>query len=174
MGAADRPAVALARTKMEKTLSILFLCTGNSCRSQMAEALLRHLSGGRFRALSAGSRPAGFIHPLAEEAMLRMNVPMDGQSSKSWDEFSDTPLDAVITLCDSAAAETCPVFPGSPVSAHWSLPDPAFHPGTVDERIEFALRVADRLRLKIQAMIALDWTTQPAELQRMLNFLGEI
>jgi len=154
--------------------NILFLCTGNSCRSQMAEALLRHMADGRFNAMSAGSHPAGFIHPLAEEAMRRMEVPMDEQSSKSWDEFRGTPVDVVITLCDSAAAETCPVFPGNPVSAHWSLPDPAYHPGTPEERIAVAMRVAERLRLKIEGLLHLDWDTNPAELQRRLSFLGEI
>lgn len=159
---------------MGKVRTILFLCTGNSCRSQMAEALLRQLGGAEFRALSAGSHPAGYIHPLAEEALQQLGVPMEEQSSKSWDEFRETPVDVVITLCDAAAAENCPTFPGSPVSAHWSTPDPVMHVGTADERVEFAVRVAERLRLKIQGLVALDWNANPAELQRRLQFLGEI
>lgn len=153
---------------------VLFVCTGNSCRSQMAEAILRHLGGERFAAHSAGSKPAGFVHPLAVEAMARMNIPMEGAVSKSWDEFVDQPMDLVVTVCDNAAGEVCPVWPGSPHVVHWSLPDPAYYPGTRAERIEFALRVAQRLTTKIQGMIELDWSMDGAELDRRLVFLGEI
>jgi len=106
--------------------------------------------------------------------MRRMGVALDGQSSKSWDEYRDTQIDAVLTLCDAAAAETCPVWPGIPVTAHWSLPDPAGHLGTPEERIAFALRIAERLRMKIEGLVGLDWHSNPAELQRRLSFLGEI
>jgi len=153
---------------------VLFLCTGNACRSQMAEAMLRHLAGDRFEALSAGSHPAGFIHVLAEDAMQRMDISLEGQSSKSWDDFIATPVDAVITLCDAAAGQPCPIFPGSPLTAHWSLPDPTQQPGTDEERSAFALLVAQRLRTKIEAMIALDWDGDRRPLQRRLEFLGEI
>ena len=153
---------------------ILFLCTGNACRSQMAEAILRHVGGERFEALSAGSHPAGFIHLLAEVALGRMNVPLEGQSSKSWDEFVGTPIDAVITLCDAAASEPCPVFPGSPIRAHWSTPDPTQQPGTDEQRTAFAMLIANRLQTKIEALIALDWNAPRDELQKRLRFLGEI
>jgi len=155
-------------------ISVLFLCTGNSCRSQMAEAMLRQLGGDRFEALSAGSHPAGFIHPLAIDAMSRLNIPLASQTSKSWNEFFDTRLDVVVTLCDAAASEACPVWPGSPMTAHWSLPDPAFHPGTDDERLEFMLLIAERLRAKIAGLAALDWSSDRAELKQRLGFLGEI
>lgn len=153
---------------------VLFLCTGNSCRSQMAEAILRLLGGDRFEALSAGSHPAGFIHPLALEAMRRMEVPLENQISKSWDEFAATSLDAVITVCDAAAGESCPAWPASPVCVHWFLPDPAYHPGDEEERLEFALRVAKRLRAKLEGLVELDWAMSRQELQQRLDFLGEI
>lgn len=155
-------------------ISVLFLCTGNSCRSQIAEALLRHLGGNRFTAHSAGSHPAGFVHPLATAAMQQMKVPFDRHTSKSWNEFAQTPVDVVITLCDAAAVETCPVWPGDPITAQWSLPDPAYHDGTDEERLTFAVLVAERLAAKIQAMVALDFTDKRTELKQRLAFLGEI
>ncbi len=157
-----------------RPIRVLFLCTGNSCRSQMAEAILRHLGGPRFEPLSAGSHPAGFVHPLAIEAMRRMDIPLEGQSSKSWDCFAGQAVDAVITVCDAAATEACPVFPESPVSVHWSLPDPVYHPGTDEERLAFALSVAERLRTKIQGLIQIDWSADRGQVKRRLEFLGEI
>ena len=153
---------------------ILFLCIGNSCRSQMAEAILRHLAGDRFEALSAGSHPAGFVHPLAIETMRRLNIHMEEQSSKGWDEFTEEPMDVVVTLCDEAAGKACPAWPKDPITAHWSLPDPACHPGTEEERMDLALRVAQRLRTKIEALIELAWSTDRNELTKRLKFLGEI
>ncbi len=159
---------------MQEKKRILFLCTGNSCRSQMAEALLRQIGGDRFEVFSAGSHPAGFIYPLAEEAMRALNVPMENQESKSWDGFTQTPVDLVITLCDAVALETCPDFPGAPLKVHWPLPDPAFHTGTDKDRIEFAIRVAQRLRTKIQGLTEMDWSLAADELKARLEFLGEI
>ncbi len=159
---------------MDLKRKVLFLCTGNSCRSQMAEAILRHLGGDRFEALSAGSYPAGFVHPLALEAMRRMNIPVTDPASKSWNEFATTRLDVVITVCDSAAAETCPIWPGAPIMAHWSLPDPAFHSGAEEERIEFTMRVARRLYAKIEGLVNLDWRVSKTEIEERLRYLGEI
>ena len=153
---------------------VLFLCTGNSCRSQMAEALLRAIAGDRFEALSAGSHPAGYIHDTAIEAMRRLDIPFAGQASKSWDEFAETAVDVVITLCDSAAAETCPVWPGDPIRVHWSLPDPAGHPGTKEERADFAVTIARRLRVKIEGLVNLDWSADRTTLTERLTRLGEI
>jgi arsenate reductase len=119
----------------------------------MAEALLQHHGGDRIEALSAGSHPAGFITPLARDVMRHLGVGMEGQRSKSWHEFADRPVDLVITLCDDAAATPCPVWPGSPVQVHWPLPDPTFHEGTPEERFNFALAVALRLKRKILALL---------------------
>ncbi len=163
-----------APMKDARPIRVLFLCTGNSCRSQMAEAILRHLGRGRFEASSAGSHPAGFVHLLAIDALKAMGIPLADQTSKSWDSFVGGPVDVVITVCDAAAAQACPVFPGSPLSAHWSLPDPVYHPGTDDERLAFALSVAERLRTKIEGLVQLDWSVDRAELKRRLEFLGEI
>ena len=140
----------------------------------MAEAILRQLGGDRFEACSAGSHPAGFIHPLAADAMQSMGVPMENQSSKGWEEFADVTLNVVITLCDAAAAEPCPTWVGSPNVAHWSLPDPTYHPGTQEERTAFTLRVAQRLRMKIEGLVQLDFSGDPANIQKRLEFLGEI
>ena len=154
--------------------TVLFLCTGNSCRSQMAEALLRHIADDRFESVSAGSHPAGFVHALAIEAMRRMDIPIEGAESKHWDEFADRKLDVVITLCDQAAGETCPSWVGEPITVHWSLPDPAYHPGSDEERIEFAVRVADRLRLKIKGLAAIDFSASRKDISNQLAFFGEI
>ena len=104
---------------------VLVLCSGNSCRSVMAEALINQLGQGKYQALSAGSQPAGYVHPMSIETLARHGVDTGEPYSKSWDEFIDEPLDLVITVCDSAANESCPLFPGNPKKLHWSTPDPA-------------------------------------------------
>lgn len=104
---------------------VLVVCTGNSCRSIMAEALINHLGRGRYRAVSAGSAPAGYVHPKSIETLERNGVDPGEPRSKSWDEFSDHPFDLVITVCDRAANESCPYFPGRYEKRHWSTPDPA-------------------------------------------------
>ncbi len=154
---------------------ILFLCTGNCCRSQMAEAILAHLGGDRFGARSAGSDPAGFIHSLAIEALHRLRIPLPEHAfSKSWDEFTDDSFDAVITLCDQAAGEACPLPPERSARAHWSLPDPALMGGREEDRIELAYRVAERLQAKIRGLIEIDWSQPRQEIEQRLAFLGEI
>ncbi len=159
---------------MPEKRRVLFLCTGNSCRSQMAEGILRQIGSDLFEALSAGSHPAGFIHPLAAEAMQRMNIPIESQISKSWEEFADTDVELVITLCDAVAGEPCPTWPGNPLLAHWPLPDPTYYPGSHEERVELTLRVAQRLNLKIQGLLDLDFLGDPAEVRKRLEFLGEM
>jgi len=140
----------------------------------MAEALLRHLGAGRFEALSAGSYPAGYVHDLAAAAMSQMGIGMVNARSKSWVEFVNRSIDGVITLCDDAAGETCPTWTGNPIRAHWSLPDPACHPGTDGERLEFARRVASRLRLKIEGLIDIDFSAGRDEITKRIAQLGEI
>ena len=129
--------------------NVLFLCTGNSARSIMAEALLNHRGRGRFRAFSAGSQPKGQVHPLTLETLERAQLPSEGARSKSWNEFTGPAapkLDFVFTVCGNAAKEQCPYWPGQPVTAHWGVDDPAAVEGTPEERrraFEHALRELD-------------------------------
>ena len=128
-------------------LSVLFLCTGNSARSIMAEAVLNRVGAGKFRAFSAGSMPKGALHPLTIEVLRRNGYLPDGFRSKGWDEFAAPgapKLDFVFTVCDDAAGEVCPVWPGQPMTAHWGVPDPAAAPGNL---AEVALAFADTFRL---------------------------
>ena len=121
---------------------VLFLCTGNSARSILAETILNHKGKGRFRAFSAGSHPSGRVHPAAIDLLQKLNHSVASLRSKSWEEFSGPKapeIDFVFTVCGSAATEVCPVWPGQPLSAHWGLPDPAAVEGTEDEiRLAFA------------------------------------
>ena len=109
---------------------VLVLCTGNSCRSVMAEAIINQLGAGRYEAVSAGSFPAGYVHPKSIETLQRHGIDNGNPRSKSWDEFADQSFDLLITVCDQAAGESCPIFPGKPKKVHWSTPDPAKATGT--------------------------------------------
>jgi len=123
---------------------VLFLCTGNSCRSIIAEMLVNHLGKGHYQAFSAGSFPTGKVNPHSIETLKRHGIEPEEPRSKSWDEFSDTNFDLVVTVCDQAAGETCPLFPGSPRRLHWSTPDPAQATGT-EEKINAAFDQAFHL-----------------------------
>lgn len=113
--------------------NILVLCTGNSCRSIMAEALINQLGAGRYKAVSAGSKPAGYVHPKSIETLQRHGIEAGEPRSKSWDEFEGTNFELVITVCDAAVAESCPVFLGKHKKLHWSTPDPAATTGSEEE-----------------------------------------
>ena len=155
---------------------ILFLCTGNSARSILAEALLNRLGEGRFEAFSAGSYPKGEVNPHALRLLESLDYPTAALRSKSWDEFAgpDAPaFDAIITVCDNAAGEVCPVWPGQPISAHWGVPDPADVAGTPDE---IALAFAEayrRLAGRVQRLLALPLASlDRASLQQRLRDIG--
>lgn len=161
----------------EKTYNVLFLCTGNSARSILAECVLNRLGAPRFKAYSAGSVPKGEVHPLALDLLSRQNYPVDQLRSKSWDEFARPeapPLDFVFTVCDRAAAESCPVWPGQPMTAHWGLPDPAAAEGSEAER---RLAFAETLRMltnRISVFVSLPLKSlDRLSLQKRLNEIGK-
>jgi arsenate reductase len=143
-GRASTTRQLLRKMNGQRTYNILFLCTGNSARSILAESLLNHWGKDKFRAFSAGSFPKGQVHPMAIELLKRMNLPAEGFRSKSWDEFASPgapPIDFILTVCDNAAGEVCPVWPGKPMTAHWGIADPAAIEGTEAEKA-FAFRKA--------------------------------
>jgi protein-tyrosine-phosphatase len=143
---------------MDKTYNVLFLCTGNSARSILAEVLLNHLGKGRFRAYSAGSFPKGAVHPMSLELLRARELPVEGLRSKSWDEFARPgapAMDFVFTVCDQAAGETCPIWPGNPITAHWGVPDPAAAEGTQTERRAAFRDAMNRLEGRIRLFTAL-------------------
>lgn len=159
------------------TFNVLFLCTGNSSRSIIAEALLNGTSTHRFRAFSAGSHPSGVVHPLAIEQIERFGFSADNLRSKSWDEFAtvDAPhMDFVITVCDRAAGEVCPQWPGHPVSAHWSFEDPAFLQGDEQARRQLFARVCREIktRLDMFAMLPFEKLSRMA-IQKELSAIGQ-
>ena len=136
--------------------NVLFLCTGNSARSIIAESLLNHWGKGRFRAFSAGSRPKGDVHPLTLATLRRYHLPVDGLRSKSWDEFAQgQAMDFVFTVCDQAAGEMCPVWPGHRMNAHWGMPDPAAVQGSDDIRRQAFHDAAITLKRRLELLLAL-------------------
>lgn len=133
--------------------NVLVLCTGNSCRSIMAEALINDLARGRYRAWSAGSIPTGYVHPKSIETLQRHGIDPGQPRSKSWNECAEQSFDLVITVCDQAAGETCPLFPGSPKKLHWSTPDPAKVTGSDSERDKAFDRIFLRLRAHVEELL---------------------
>jgi arsenate reductase (thioredoxin) len=157
--------------------NVLFICTGNSARSILAEGLLNALGQGRFRAYSAGSHPKGTVHPLALRELQSLRIPTDGFRSKNWDEFAapGAPrMDFVFTVCDQAAGEVCPIWPGQPVTAHWGMPDPAAVEGT-DEARQLAFRdAAITLKRRLELLLSLPLETlQAMAIQREVKDIGK-
>jgi arsenate reductase len=160
----------------DKPYNVLFLCTGNSARSIFAESILTRFGAGQFRAFSAGSRPRGFVHPTTVELLRRFNFPVESLRSKDWNEFArdGAPhMDFVFTVCDRAAAEVCPVWPGQPMTAHWGVADPALAEGSDTERMD-AFRTAfreleNRIRIFVSLPIA---SLDRVRLQQQLDRIG--
>lgn len=157
-------------------MNVLFLCTGNSCRSILAEATFNHLAPAGWRALSAGSKPAGYVHPRSLALLAREGIASDGYHSKSWDALPVTP-DVVVSVCASAAGETCPVYLGPVLRTHWGVDDPAHATGT-DAEIDAAFATAYRiLRARIEAFLALRLDTlqhDRAALKAELDCIGQL
>ena len=142
----------------EKVYNVLFLCTGNSARSVMAECILQREGRGRFKAYSAGSHPAGQVNPMAVELLKKLNHSTDGLRSKSWDEFAaaDAPkMDFVFTVCDNAAGEVCPVWPGQPMTIHWPFPDPAAFEGSEAEKRALFAEVYGQINNRVSIFVNL-------------------
>jgi len=161
-----------------RAFNVLFLCTGNSARSIMAEVLLNHLARDRFHAFSAGSHPRGSVHPLALETVTRNHLSVGGLRSKSWDEFAALgapALDFVFTVCDRAAMEVCPLWPGQPMTAHWGIEDPATVEGTLEQQkraFNAAFRALDA-RLRLFTSLPIESLDRLA-LQRQLDSIGSV
>jgi arsenate reductase len=160
-----------------RTFNVLFLCTGNSARSVLAEAYLNHRGRGRFRAYSAGSHPTGIVNPGALELLERLHIPTEGLRSKAWDEFaqpSAPALDFVITVCDNAAGEVCPIWPGQPMTAHWGVADPAHVEGALDRANAFreAFRVLSR-RIDLFTNLPVDSLDRIA-LRKQVREIGQV
>ena len=160
----------------DKTYNVLFICTGNSARSIMAESIMNYFGRGRFQAFSAGSHPVGEVNPFTLKALKRLKLPTDGYRSKNWDEFARpdaVPLDFVLTVCDNAAGEICPVWPGQPMSAHWGVPDPAAVFVDDDKKLKAFMDTALILKRRIELFLALPIATiDKISLQKATREIG--
>jgi len=161
----------------QKKLNVLFLCTGNTSRSIMAEVLLNAIGGERFRAYSAGSFPKVVVNPFALELLQRNGLPTEGLRSKSWDEFAGSgapPLDFVFTVCDQAAGEVCPVWPGQPMTAHWGLEDPAAVEGTEAQKRRAFFTAYNQLHHRLSIFVSLPIAKlDRLSLQQRLDEIGK-
>lgn len=162
----------------DRVYNVLFLCTGNSARSIMAESILNREGKGRFRAFSAGSHPAGAINPHAATLLRDLEYDLSGARSKNWDEFAAAgapPMDFIFTVCDDAAGEACPVWPGHPATAHWGVPDPAKATGTAAEVGLVFSQVYRMLKQRIDVFCSLPIDKlDRAALQQKLHRIGEM
>lgn len=161
----------------DKTYNVLFVCSGNSARSIIAEALLNALGGDRFRAWSAGSHPAGSVNPFALRALAAMRLPTEGYRSKDWREFAEPgapAMDFVFTVCDRAAGEACPVWPGQPLTAHWGVPDPVEFQGSDEQKAKVFWDTAMVLKRRIEYLLVLPIRSlDRLALQRQLQDIGK-
>ena len=157
-------------------MNVLFLCTGNSARSIMSEVMMNAMAGGRFIAHSAGSMPTGTVNPFAVELLKKNRLPTEGLRSKSWDEFAAAgapPIDFVFTVCDNAAGEVCPMWPGQPVTAHWGVEDPAAVEGSDEDRRKAFFRAFTTLQRRIELFLSLPLAKlDKLSLQQRLNEIG--
>ncbi|WP_341236725.1 arsenate reductase ArsC [uncultured Limnobacter sp.] len=162
----------------DKTFNVLFICTGNSARSILAEAILNQLGRGQFKAYSAGSFPAGRVNPYTLEILQRWEMDTSTLRSKSWDEFAAPgapKMDFVFTVCDQAAGEVCPVWPGQPILAHWGAPDPAKAEGSHEHIIQEFRNVGLLLRKRIELMLALPIATlEKLAIQHEVEQIGKV
>jgi arsenate reductase (thioredoxin) len=162
----------------DRIFNVLFLCTGNSARSILAEAILSNAGKGRFHAFSAGSRPAGKVNPYAVELLQKHKFAVGELRSKSWDEFAGSAapkLDFVFTVCDNAAGEVCPFWPGQPMTAHWGIPDPAAVQGTDDQKRKAFLRAYMQLNTRISQFLSLPMSKiDRLSLQAKLDEIGKL
>jgi protein-tyrosine-phosphatase len=161
----------------EPVFNVLFLCTGNSARSILAESLLNHFGKGRFSAFSAGSHPGGQVNPFALALLEKNRFPTGELRSKSWDEFAqpDAPqLDFVVTVCDNAAGEVCPAWPGQPITAHWGIPDPAAVQGSDDDKRRAFVLAMEQLQRRISMFVSLPFATLDSmKLQHAVREIGK-
>ena len=161
-----------------RTLNVLFLCTGNSARSIMAEVMLNSMGQGRFKAYSAGSHPKGAVNPLAVELLQKNRLPTEDLRSKGWEEFSQSGapvMDFVITVCDQAAGEVCPIWPGQPMNAHWGIEDPAAAQGSNEEKRKAFFTAYNRLRNRLSIFTSLPMSKlDRLSLQRRLDDIGKL
>ncbi|MBL8310109.1 MAG: arsenate reductase ArsC [Burkholderiales bacterium] len=162
---------------MSNTYNVLFLCTGNSARSVMAEALVTVIGGGRFVGYSAGSHPTGRVNPFAVELTTQIGYPAERLRSKSWDEFaaaSAPQMDFIITVCDNAAGEVCPYWPGQPTTAHWGFADPAAVNGTDEEKRHAFRRIFNEITQRVRAFASLPLEALDAQsMQSAVRQIGE-
>ncbi len=173
----DEPCIEIGlRMGSERQYNALFLCTGNSARSIFAEAILSRIGKGRFRAFSAGSHPKGEVHPLALDLLRRLNFSTEALRSKGWEEFSGPSaprLDFVFTVCDRAAAEACPVWPGQPMTAHWGVADPSAMQGDEIERVQAFRTAFKELENRIEIFVNLPFASlDRLKLQQRLHEIG--
>lgn len=161
----------------EAVYNVLFLCTGNSARSILAESLLNSQGNGRFHAYSAGSHPAGYVNPFVLELLEKSRLPTGELRSKYWDEFAQAGaphLDFVFTVCDKAAGEVCPVWPGQPITAHWGIPDPVRVEGTDDQKRHAVVDAMNQLQRRISMFVCLPFATlERIKLQQALQLIGK-